>query len=278
MKKTTQIADDIARSPWVVIFGIVSSLGGLGMYVYDKVQLNQLTTSLIVFVVSLIILSFGIVYSFRVRSENLILKHISSNFNRINSIYRDSLSNTFEGDIPIDNTEDLLNEEEKVLRSVCQRIENIYSQLIARECTVTLKLKIEADGKDFVRTYTRSVEQSIRDQPERKKYEIGTGENTAFDKAMQQTLDKVSYFHSPDTTQEKKYRNQRTNYYEYYRSVIVVPIWSPNNTKEKFIGFLCIDTKSINRLKDGYQIQIASSLASQMYNYISLMRGEYTFL
>ena len=64
----------------------------------------------------------------------------------------------------------------------------------------------------------------------------------------------------------------------YYKSAIVVPVnctGVPEKPKRNDIGLLCVDSKSRNRLNDSYHVEIMAALAYQMYNFISLMRGEY---
>lgn len=80
----------------------------------------------------------------------------------------------------------------------------------------------------------------------------------------------------------EQYKNQRQEYPRFYRSAIVVPFRGHNKGREgtdqeyDLVGYLCVDTKSVNWLNDGYHLQIMMSLANQMYNFMSLMRGKYT--
>lgn len=126
------------------------------------------------------------------------------------------------------------------------------------------------------------MSRSERDRDERT-FEVGTGRNTAFDESLVVRADGApSHFFSGDLNKERDYCNERQDYGRHYKSAIVVPIRSIDRDKKgtgaefTLIGFLCIDTKSRNRLNDGYHVQILTSLAEQMYNYISLMRGRYT--
>ena len=192
----------------------------------------------------------------------------------------------FSSENPHTNLNDLLEKEKQVLHAICQRIENIYSRVIHRDCLVTIKLVVkEADGKHFAHTYVRSLDKCIRDEPTRIKYEIGSGQNTAFDTAIQKRPNGIpSHFFSANLAKEKDYCNQRQHFSNFYNSTIVVPIRGINkgreNTDNEFdmVGFLCVDTRSKNRLNDGYHLQMLSSLAGQMYNFMSLMRGKYTVL
>jgi len=284
MQKVPSKARKVAEHPWFVILASVSSIAGFFWYLHDRVAQYPPVLSGLYFTISLLVLLAGIFYSLKVRSENVALRDIASTFNEINHIYRDSLKDMFGGNNPVDNPEDLLVEEERVLRSVCQRIENIFVRVTNRNCMVTIKLLLkETDGRYFAHTYVRSLENCPRDKPERRKYQVGTGANTTFDKALQKCPNGIpSHFFSPDLTREEGYCNERQHYDKIYRSAIVVPIRGVNKGKEgtneeyDMIGFLCVDTKSTHRLNDGYHLQMVSSLAGQMYNFMSLMRGKYT--
>jgi len=75
--------------------------------------------------------------------------------------------------------------EQETVQTVCQRIGDIYTALIARRCIITVKV-VEQEGKNwFCRTYARSELVSRRDQANLVRFALGTGENTAFDVAMQ---------------------------------------------------------------------------------------------
>lgn len=282
--RVTSKAKKVASNPWFVILASISSIAAFLWYVHDQIVQYPSVLSLIYLSISLLVLLAGIFYSLKVRSENVALRDIASTFNEINHIYRDSLKDMFGGTNPVDNPADLLAEEERVLRSICQRIENIFIRVINRNCMVTIKLLLkEQSGRYFAHTYVRSLENCARDKPERRKYEVGTGANTAFDKALQKCPNGIpSHFFSPDLKKEDGYFNERQHYDNLYRSTIVVPIRGVNKGKEgtneeyDLIGFLCVDTKSTHRLNNGYHLQIVSSLAGQMYNFMSLMRGKYT--
>ena len=139
----------------------------------------------------------------------------------------------------------------------------------------------EAEGRVFCATYQRSEENCERDAWSPKEFEVKTGLNTAFDRALIYAPAKISHFHSPDLTKEKDYRNQRDNWSHIYQSAIVVPIRCIDHSKvgtkneSDDLGFLCIDTLSTNRLNDTWHIELMASFADQMYNFVSLMRGRY---
>lgn len=214
------------------------------------------------------------------------LREIAWYFSEINELYRDTLRELFGSNDPTTDPNDLLAREEKVLTSVCQRIEKIFCRVMfGRACMVTVKLVVREDvGRYFAHTYVRSESDCARDNPGKIRYEVGTGENTAFDQALVKRADgQPSHFFSADLKAEgENYLNQRQGYYRFYKSAIVVPIRGQNKgregTEQEFdhIGYLSVDTKSKKWLNDGYHLQIMTSLASQMYNFMSLMRGKYT--
>ncbi len=99
---------------------------------------------------------------------------------------------------------------------------------------------------------------------------MGTGANTAFDKALQKRSEGTpSHFHFPDLTKEENYSNERQHYEKLYRSVIVVPIRGLNKGKDgteeedDMSGFVCVDTESTHRLNDGYHLQMMSSVPAR---------------
>jgi len=139
------------------------------------------------------------------------------------------------------------------------------------------------NSKYYAHTYVRSQELSKRDSSEKLKFVVGTGDNNGFDKTLSNRSDGLPlHFYSPDLQKESDYSNQRQHFYRHYRSTLVVPICGENKGKEgtpdQFdrVGFLCVDTLSINRLNNGYHLYMLSALANQMYNFMSLMRGKYT--
>lgn len=288
MKKVTSQLHAIAENPWFVSIAGLASIASFIWMMYEKLSDKSSVFSSIVFFISFVFLLIAYIYSIRVRVEITVLRDISRTFNQINHIYRDTLSEMFSGDAPTTDPVDLLAEERVTLLSVCQRVSNIFTRVIRHDCMITVKLfTIDDDNKKFASTYVRSQEKCDRDKIEMVKFSVGTAENTAFDEAVRPRTDgKPSHYFSPDLTKEAKngYSNQRQHFQRYYRSTLVVPIRGKNHGKEgtddeyDMIGYLCIDTLAANRLKDGFHLQMLSSLAGQMYNFMSLMRGRYTVL
>jgi hypothetical protein len=177
--------------------------------------------------------------------------------------------------------------ERRIIETVCNRIASIYTGLTFRPCTVTVKIitKSENAGDEygclFCHTYARSEPHSRRDRSGiLDSYAIGTGDNTGFDIALQQSPTGTSHFFGadlPKMKKEKLYRNKRDNFETYYRSTIIVPIRSQPTEQHKSNnrGFLCVDTLSTNCLNRGFHVELLAAFADQMYNFFSLMRGTY---
>ncbi|WP_159096995.1 hypothetical protein [Pseudovibrio sp. Alg231-02] len=284
MNSATRTVEDWATSPYLVFLTIIATLGSSGWLVYDVLSekpgaIPAISTSL-----SVIVFLAISIYSLTIRSENKNLRKIAEIFGYINSIYREKLKKAFGGDTRMSD-EELMQLESDCLFSICQRIALIYSKVISKDCVVTIKLLVENDGVKLAKTYVRSVTDCERDQGKSIDYVIQTGANTAFDQACMPKPDGSSpYFCSGNLTKIKKseYANQRQNYTTYYRSAIVVPIYEISVEKADtheymdLVGFLCIDTKSTNRLKEGFHVHMLTSLAGQIYNFMSLMRGKYS--
>jgi hypothetical protein len=272
----------LATNPWFVVVGGVTSIVGFIGYFYEKVDPSFTTIGRTVLGLGVIILFFGYVYSIRVRAENIALREMSYYFYQINEIYKARLRDSFFGASPHTDATSLLDSEQLVLRSVCQRIESIFSRAIGRKCMVTVKLITRQNGKVSAHTYVRNQESCERDNPVKEDFSVGEGRNTAFEQALLKNADgRPAHFHSADLTKQKGYSNERQHFLKFYKSTIVVPIRGElvNSTDkdplEDHIGYLCVDTLSVNRLNDRYHLYMIAALAHQMYNFMSLMRGRY---
>jgi GAF domain-containing protein len=245
----------------------------------------------------MIVLLFAYVYSVEVRRENIALRGLSAEFYDINRIYQSKLHQVFLAENPVTEQDELIKAEKETLEAVCQRICNIFEETINRKCMVTIKL-ITYEGQHIsAHTYVRSLKASARDMSERVRYSVGTGQNTGFEVALRERFDdKPSHFYSADLSLEPSYKNQRADYLRHYRSVLVVPIREPQRISDigadpvceprnadsgnpgsdpYLIGFLCVDTLSINRLNDTFHLVMLSALASQMYTFMCFMRRNY---
>ena len=289
MNIVNKTIENTAYNPWFALMSGLASMVSLLWLVYDKIMLGTAPTwILVIFILSITLFSVTLFYSVKIRVENIALRKLGETFHDINHLYRDELRKVFHEDCKIiTNGEDLLMIERDVLRAVCQRIRNGFSELIGgRKTMVTIKLLVTTEtGKKVARTYVRSMEKSKRDEEGDVDYEVETGKNTAFDDALRLLNHGPSHYFSPNLikdAKEGKYSNQRTGYERHYRSTIVVPIRAKIKVKDSYttddIGFLTIDTKSINRLNGGYHVQIMAAFADQIYNFISLMRGKYLVL
>lgn len=285
MKAAQKAVEMVATSPSFIVSSAGASLVSFAWLLYDKVKENVPWISTIVLSLSMVLLIAGYVFSLKVRGENIALRNLSETFCEINKLYRDNLRESFAKENPSFDPADLAAKERTVLQAVCQRIENIYSRVMRRNCMVTIKLMTKTNGKMFAETYVRSQQLCGREDQCRLKYSVGTGENTAFDEAAKHRADgRPQHFYSGNLLKEVGYSNERQHYDRFYKSALVVPILGINGGKEgtseefDLVGFLCVDTLVVNHLNDGYHLYMLSALASQMYNYISLMRGNYTVL
>lgn len=286
MKASTHRANTILANPWFLISNAILGIVTFMWFLYGNAGGMLDPSSVALSFSALALLSIGYVYSIKVRLENIALRSISELFYEINEIYRDKLRELFNSDSPVTDPIELIEEESRALKAVCQRIESIYSRVINRSCMVTLKLVTTEGDKCYAHTYIRSQELCRRDSVSRVRYSIGSGENTGFDLALATRPDGLpSHFYSPDLRvleRNHAYFNERQHYQRYYRSTLVVPIRGRNSQTENsapafdLVGFLCVDTLSTYRLNNGYHLFMLSALASQMYNFMSLMRGKYT--
>lgn len=285
MRSSVKNLSEVANNPWFMVIGGASSIVAFIAYLYEKIDPQFSSLSKVAMVVAIGVLFFGYYYSIRVRAENIALRDMAKLFYEINEIYKKKLQESFFGNNPITKASDLIASEQLVLRSVCQRIENIFSRAIDRQCMVTVKLVTDTDGKLAAQTYIRSQELCLRDNPTREFFEVGTGANTAFDQARMPTANgRPPHYYSADLEKQPGYSNERQHHLRWYKSVLVVPIQGERVSQSgqpvtpDLVGYLCVDTLSTNRLNDRYHLYMLSALAHQMYNFMSLMRGKYIVL
>jgi len=281
MNLTTKIAKRITINPWVNLIIAIASLAGIACALQEHF-IAQTTSSqpLIIFLVALCLFAILFIANLFFFIENRRLKDIADRFREINSIYRDNLFNCFYGDLYITDSTKLMSIEKETITAVCQRISHIFSTIIGKDCVVTVKLLTNTGSKWSVNTYTRSENHSEREKTNPKEFEVNTGQNTALDQAIQpDTTGRLQHFYSADLRKHKNYTNQRPQYLKYYQSTLLVPIQSPgveSISDRDDIGFLCVDTRSRNRLNNGHHLNMLAALSDQMYNFMSLMRGKFT--
>lgn len=286
MTKTTSRIHSVASNPWTIVIANIASTASFLWLVYDKTIAK--TPGLASVITSLLAISFFVglsIYSGRIRSQNIAYQEALRRFHKINHYYRDTLCSLFFGDYPETNPKRLVPLEAQTVQAVCQQVKNIFDAIVRKPCMVTVKLIAEDATGKYCSTYVRSENICERDQEEPIRYDLGSGVNTAFDKALQTRTDgECACFCSGDLTKEQNYNNQRQRWGRYYRSVIVVPIRARRTGvggKSEFpddIGFLCVDTLSQNRLNKTYYVHLLAAFADQMYNFMSLMRGKYNVL
>jgi hypothetical protein len=284
VKLRTRRLYDFLANVYLAFFGSIASIVALIWFALDKVQP---TTFVWLFLVPTTFILFSVVaiYSIRVRQENIQFRNFMKTLHRINHDYRDMLSAAFKHPSQEFDPDQYLNflkqSEIQTIRSACQKVAKIFTAFTHSECTVTVKLITRSGGKDFSETFERSEENSVRDIAPQRPYELNTGANIAFDKALMHISGVTSRFQSDDLTKEKDYRNQRDHWSDFYKNTIVVPIRSVDPIKmgskdsSDDIGFLCVDTLSLNRLNNTWHVELLAAFADQMYNFMSLMRGKY---
>jgi hypothetical protein len=153
----------------------------------------------------------------------------------------------------------------------------VFSNLIGKECCVTIKMLEEFEKNLFgAYTYARCTTQSNRDSTKEagKLYKLRNDCNTALVKCLDNLpTERSPHYFSANLLKEKNYTNERQDYHEYYRSTLLVPITADRSGRG--IGILAVDTKAINKLNNSFHLDILTALSSQMYNFISIMRGKY---
>lgn len=280
MDSGVKTVEKFFSNPIMMFLSTLGSIGSFLWMVFEKITQNfpsGLSIGFFIFFLAFFVIVH--LLSIKVHNKNVVLKNIPATIHEINHLYRNKLYEMFHSSDPVYDSKELLRHEKKVLKAVCERIARLFTALIGRECTATIKIITkENNGKTFCHTYVRSIEQSARDTNPPEKFEIGTGKNTAFDKALLKSLDKPSHFFSPDLSKEKDYANQRSNYQKFYMSTIVVPIRHCSPESEDVMGYLCIDSLAKNRLNDKEHLQLLAAFADQIYNFTSLMRGNYSVL
>jgi hypothetical protein len=279
MTTVSRWINDTTESKWFVFASGIASI--VSFYFDLRQEFKSLPINLSL---AFSITAFGAaaIYSIRVREKLLAHQRSVRFIHDINHEYRNILSETFgtalQDSEPINSM--LVTREREIIETVCHRIALIYSGLISRPCTVTVKIITKDDNESvFCHTYARSEPKSRRDRV-LESFAVGNGENTAFDTALQAAANGISNFFSGDLLKmrgQNRYRNRRDNFVKYYKSAIVVPIRSQTNQQggSNNRGFLCVDTLSTNCLNEGYHVELLAAFADQMYNFLSLMRGTY---
>jgi len=281
MKRSLSILDELLKEPTYVVTLALSTLVAFIWYLSASNAEVRLY-ALIGGVPSIAFLLVGYVYSIRVRSENVTLRRIAKDFFEINQIYRHALSERFLLSPETDSAR-ILDREAVALRAVLQRIENIFSRVTLRPCTVTLKLVVPLGDRLLARTYLRSEDLSIRDFEGYSDYEIGTGKNTELDNSLLPNEEsKPHHYFSPNLRLDSGFACERNSYMNFYRSILVVPIHSATNVhtalvyRKELVGFLSVDTMSVHRLNNGYHLYMLAALANQMFSFMSVVRGKHT--
>jgi hypothetical protein len=285
LNQTMKSVDMIARNPWLTVIAALASIIPFSLalvgYFSDTTKNNFLFVSTLATLFYLV----SLVYSLRIRAENEALKELAEYFHDINLIYRTQVRELFFANVP--SKEKRLQIERDTLESVVQRIENIFMRATGKKCLSTIKLlSTDSSNRLYAQTYVRSQTGHKRDHSGNRMYKVGDGSNTSFDTALIYRNDgSLPHFFSPDLGLEKSYNNERQHYERFYRSTLVVPIYGKNPTNPgaetdevqstETLGFLCVDTLTLNRLNNDHHLYMLSSLATQMYNFMKAIRGSH---
>lgn len=281
MTLATRLVDGFLRNTWtVLVLSILTAIGGLQFLGgFDRTSLGWATH-----IVASSGLFAALVYSVRVRQENIAVRRIPATIHRINHDYRDALSELFGDPTAAPSDETRTKKEVQVLESVCQRLATMFHELTKKPCTVSVKLIRKRDGCTYCETLVRSEKFCPRDGAGQIiRFYLDAGRNTALDTALRYTPGLKSYFYSADLTKEKSgaYINERQRWEQFYRSELICPIRyvrpgaEGGPVKNENIGFLIVDTLSTNRLNEGFHLELMGACADQMYNFMSLLRGMY---
>ena len=283
MNNTTKKAKNLSLSIALTHIAQVTTVAAFLYAVYKgsvEPGENYFSTTLAVFSGVFIIGGlFAIFISVAVRRDNESLKKIGKYLHEISHEIRDTVHR-----VSADNYEEnILEDELKCSTFVCQQLSKLFSRLIKREVTVSIKL-IEAGGQSlYATTYCRSDQGSIRDKGsfENLRLHLNDGRNTALDHALLRTTShKISHFYAADLKkmyESGDFQNERQNWQDCYRSAIVVPIRSHNfrgDITGEDLGFLSIDTETPNRLERDFHVDVVASVADQLYSLMYTLRVE----
>ena len=217
-----------------------------------------------------------------VHRENLRLRQCAYELHEINHIYRDALGGLFSNNAKTQppNADELLLVEREVLNAVCTKVASMFRNLTGRRCVVTMRLITEEDQNKFCFVWATSDRQSFRDEVPVIKFGLSEKENTAFARALVLRSSSPSFFHSADLRDASDYEDQRPEWRDLYRSILVVPVQHAIRSLKKsdVLGFLSVETMSTYRINNGYHVHFLAAFADQMYNFICIMRRRYVLL
>ena len=285
MRPVTRRVHDFLNNTWTLLVLALFAAVGVVLPFFGDITVGRTFAAWTIHLAATVVLFAALVYSFRVRQENIVLRRVPATVHSVNHNYRDVLCTLF-GDRQNPPTDDLrVKAEVRVLESVCQRLAGVFRDLVRMPCMVSVKLITKEGGQAYCTTLVRSETLCARDAlGETQRFSLNTGANTTLDEALRYQPGRKSYFYSADLTKEREgsYNNDRRTWKSYYRSEIVCPIryvkpdvdGRPPTSDD--IGFLIVDTLSTNRLNEAFHLELLGACADQMYNFMSLMRGKYS--
>jgi hypothetical protein len=253
---------------------MITELIGFGYLLYQLTYSQQRPSSALLWVLFgfLVLVGFWVVFSvYHLTHLSRGFQHAVGQWHLVNHCYRNYLGNIIFKHL---EPKDFVGEQRNHLHGICDALAKIFLDLTRVECRVSIKLML-SKGKCF--TFVRN---GLYDEAERlrgEEFSISRGVNTAFADALTETnKDEIKRFYCDDLralADAGKYHNSRPNWRDRYQSAIVVPIQFQSNKadeKREHLGYLCVDTRSRNRLNDSYHVQILAAFADQIFNFLVL--------
>lgn len=185
-----------------------------------------------------------------------------------------------------------------ICTTISDKIKEIYIELWnTKELSVCIKRICTTTNMDdnFQNWEIETIARSSGTNPDRSRKDfskrVSIGENSDFYVIVSSKYEDISHFASQDLTTiesdfleqyKMEYKNSTSNFLQYYKSTIVVPIRisetyinpglrtklnSSNENTFHIVGFLCIDTKDVYKDTDRFieGIELAKSLSDSIY-------------
>ena len=207
----------------------------------------------------------------------------------INHLYRDALATTSAKLLQLDGhkrageVNSILSEVEvNTIDRLVTIISEQFQLLINRPVVVTF-WRLDNNGESCIEQET-SANGVDATRPFRAKKRFTVAYNSIFSDNRDKH-GKCCHFFSPDiemsAAEEAGYQDERPSYFQFYKSVLCVPIrfcWQIEGSSIKgqdILGYLQVDTASRNRLNNVEHLYLLSAYADQLYNFLSLVRRNF---
>lgn len=291
MTSTTSRAYELAKHPVFLVAAAVATVVQLliwGLEALDRIPKLSWGHSI---VTHGIFICAGLV-CFGVLLISRDLQRVRKSFAKvhdINHLYRNALAETSAKLLQLDGSSraaDVNTILSQIEISTIDRVVTIISEqfqlLINRPVVVTF-WKIDDEGLSCIEQET-SANGVDATRPFRAKKRYSIEHNSIFFDNRDKS-GRCCHFYSPDievtADLESGYQDERPNYPQFYKSVLVVPIrfcWKTDENsqrEEDILGYLQVDTASRNRLNNAEHLYLLSAYADQLYNFLSLVRRNF---